>query len=348
MVWRAVMMIALLLGGLWVAGRLFGILILVAIALLVTVTLLPVVSWLERRHLPHGLSVTLCFLGILGALGGFIAYLIPVLLEQLSQLSNALPALVDRWSAFEASWIGWRGQYPFLPRLTQITAGVTAQATGWLQQTLSYTGRVLTMAVETVSILFLAFFFVKDGPQLLRQVSQLLPEQIRPQLPPLLDRIGMRVGGYVLGRLLVSVILGAIVTISLAWVGMPYAVLLGVLVGVLDIIPYLGPFLAAAPGVLIALTQSWSLTLWVLGIYLVAQQIESYLLSPFIVGKSVGIHPAWILIALLIGAELMGVTGMVLAVPAAATLHVLLDELYLPRMQAQTPSGGQQDGEPEG
>ena len=336
-----------LLGAVWLAGRLFHVLVLVAIALLLTVTLLPVVRWLERRRVPHGIAVSLCFLAILGALAGFFAYLIPVLLEQVTQLAAALPDLVERWSAFEERWTGWRGDFPFLPRFAELTAAVTAGATTWIQQSISYTGRVLTMAVSTATVLFLAFFFVKDGARLLRQVLRLAPERFRPQLASLLDHIALRVGDYVLGRLAVSVILGVLVTIGLALVGMPYAVLLGVLVGVLDIIPYLGPFLAAAPGLLIALTHSWSLTLWVLGIYFVAQQIESYLLSPVIVGKSVGLHPAWVVLALLVGAELMGILGMVLAVPAAATLHVLLETLYLPRVEDGL-SLGEWEGEAEG
>ena len=345
---RAMMAVLLLLGALWLAGRLFEVLVLLALALLLTVTLLPVVRWLERHGVPHGLAVAMCFLAILGAPGGFFAYLIPVLLEQVTQLANALPSLVDRWSAFEERWTGWRGQFPFLPRLGEVTTAFTATATSWIQQSISYTGRVLTMAVQTATILFLAFFFVKDGPMLLSQVLRLAPEPMRPQLTTLLDHIGMRVGDYVLGRLAVSVALGVLVTIGLALVGMPYAVLLGVLVGVLDIIPYLGPFLAAAPGVLIALTHSWPLTLWVVGIYFVAQQIEAYLLSPFIVGKSVGLHPVWVIIALLVGAELMGVMGMVLAVPAAAAIHVLLEALYLPRVQGDGSLLGERQGEAEG
>lgn len=328
-----VLRLAAVLAGLWLAWLLGNVLLLLAIALLLTVTFLPVVRWLESRGVPHLPSVIACFVVLLGLLGSLMAYVIPVVAGQGQQLTLTLPAVTEQLAGIQERWTLLRGQYPFLPRFAEMYGWGAARSAEWLQQTIGFTGRLVMLSVEAFTVLFLAFFFLKDGQTLLDQVARGLPARSGGDTRELLERIASRVGRYVLGRVLVMLAVGILTAMGLAVIGMPYAILLGVLAGLLDVIPYAGPWLAAAPGILLALSMPWPAIVWVGVVYLVVQQVESYVLSPLIVGRTVGLHPAWILIALLVGADLMGIIGMVLAIPAAVTLLVLLEELYLPRVR---------------
>jgi predicted PurR-regulated permease PerM len=133
---------------------------------------------------------------------------------------------------------------------------------------------------------------------------------------------------------------GTLTTLGLWLAGVPYALLLGVVAGLLDVVPFVGPLLAAGPGVLLAFGQSWQTGAWAIAVYFTVQQVEGYGLYPWLMGQAVSLHPVWVLLALLLGGELFGVPGLALAVPAAVTLHVLLQE----RAQHQAEGDQQQQG----
>lgn len=320
----------LLLLSLWLAWRLLGVLLLLAVTLLVTAMFFPVARWLEDRRVPHLLAVSLCFLGLLGLFGGFIAFWVPVAIVQGQQFIEISPRLLERLSGAESIL---RSHFPFLPKIPDLAGQASGLVAMLLQRSLDITGQVINVSLETVSVLFLAFFFLKDGPLLFEQVLRLLPTESRPEVRLLTRCIGERLGMYVLGRLLLMTFVWIATSLGLALLGVPYAILLGLLAGLLDIIPYLGPWLAAIPAVILAFNLSWATGLWVIGIYVLVQQLEAYLFAPFVFERSVGLHPAWVLIALLIGAELMGIVGLILAIPAASTIQILLDELFFSRQE---------------
>ena len=172
----------------------------------------------------------------------------------------------------------------------------------------------------------------RDGAQLLASALTILPHDRREATGEVLARIGERVGAFALGQMAVMATVGTLSGAGLWLVGVPYAATLGLLVGVFEVIPYFGPFLGAAPGLLIAFAHSWQLGLAAAAVYFVVQQAEGLVLTPLIAGHAVGLHPVWIMIALLVGGTLLGVVGMVLAVPAAVAIQILLEELVLPRM----------------
>lgn len=333
--------------GLWLAWHLQSTLVILAFALLLTAAFMPVVDWLDAQRLPHWASVSLCFLALLGGIAGFFAYLGPLLVTQTTELFSALGGVSLQLEAMEARWADWQQRLPLLPEMETVTQWLTSQDIGWLQSTLGATGRVVRVVVEGGLVLLLAFFFLKDGPRLLHGPMRLLPEGRREEARNILVRIADRVGRYMLGKLVIMAMVGILTTIGLLIVGMPYAVILGVVAGLLDIIPYAGPFLAAAPALVIALFQSWQLALWVGLVYFAAQQLESYVITPLVLGRSVELHPAWILIALLVGAELAGIIGMILAVPIASTIQILVEEIYLkPRDARHDGTPGPQGVEP--
>lgn len=320
----------LLLAALWLAWRLMDVVILVALALLIASAFSPIVRWLDDRRLPHAASVSLCFLALLGLVAMLFYFLVPVLIQQALQLSESAPYLTDQYQSLQTRWAEWKRQVPLIPSFAELVTWLSGLARQGALWGLGLASNFLNLFFKTISVLFMAFFFLLEGDRILRQVLQLFPRKVQEEAPPILKRINEQVGHWVLGQLVEMTFVGLMVGVAFAILGVPYPALLGALAFALDIVPYIGPIIGAVPGILLALAQSWQLALWALGVYVLIQQIESYVLNPFIVGRFIGMRPIYILISILIGTSLMGILGMLLAVPAAVILQILLVELYLP------------------
>lgn len=330
-------LIGLLLVGLlvWIKPGLIDVGLMVATALLLTAAFLPVVRWLDRRHVPHWASVALCFLVLLGLIAVGLAYVIPLGITQAQQLLAAAPGLIDRLGWLREHWAGWAARFPLLPTLAEISDFLSARIAGWVRQTIGLTGALVSLGVRALTVLVLTFFFLKDGRALLRQLLVLVPPRRRVGIPDLLDSIANRVGDWVLGQGLLMLIIGVASAIGFAVLGLPFALLIAVLAGLLEAVPYLGPLLSGTIAVSVALTQSWVLAVWTVGFCFFLQQLENHLLQPVVVGRVVGLHPVWIILALFVGGLYFGLIGLILAVPAAATIKILIDELWLPQIAAQ-------------
>jgi predicted PurR-regulated permease PerM len=332
---RYLVVILAFAGLLWLGWRLRSVLLLIVVALVVTATFRPVIGRLQRFGFSRTAAVATTFLLIIGGLLGFLAYLAPLLVEQARALVDALPYIAERFIWIRERWQGWRAYYDFLPAFTAIRDWLIRTANAWLQLSVAMTGQLVTGAVSTVAMLVTSFFFLKDGERLLSALLRPLPFHWRQETPTVLARAGERVGDYMLGRLTMMACVGALTTIGLWAIGVPYFVLLGFIAFLLDIVPYIGPILAGVIGVLVGFSQSWQVGLWTLGLYVVIQQTENWLLEPVIIGRSVGLHPVWVLLAVIAGAELMGVGGMILAVPVVTTVLVLFEEWWAQNRPAQ-------------
>jgi predicted PurR-regulated permease PerM len=324
--------LGLVAAGLWLTWVLRDLLVLVAVALLLTSALAPIAHWLNRRGAPHWLSATAAMLGLLGVLVAFGLYLAPLVVEQARQLGASLPTWSDRIDRLEDQWRGWRDQTPLMPRFQELTVWLQEQASTVFSSVLGFTGRFVALLAGLVSVLFLSFFFLMEGGRLRRQVLSLVPVAHRDRTGEIVSDISSQVGHYMLGRLLVMVVVGVLVGLGLWLLGVPYAVLLGLIAGLLDIVPFIGPILASVFGVAVGLTISLEKALWVAGLYWAVQSIEGYVLSPFIVGRTVGLHPVWIFLALLVGETFLGLIGVILSIPAAVAMQVLIRQAYRPHL----------------
>jgi predicted PurR-regulated permease PerM len=312
------------------AWRLFDVCLMVALALLIAAAFSPVVRWLDDHRMPHVLSASLCFLALISTIATLFYFVVPMLIRQAIQLSESAPYLADQFQLLRDRWAGWKEQVPLIPSFDDMVNWASGLSRQWALWTLGLASNFLSLFFKTISVLFLAFFFLLEGDQILAQVLKLFPQVVQREAPPLIRRINDQVGHWVLGQLAEMTFVGLMVGLGFAFLGVPYPALMGALAFALDIVPYVGPIAAAIPGILLALTQSWQLALWALGFYVVVQQIEAYVLNPFVVGRFIGMRPVYLLLAILIGTSLLGILGMLLAVPAAVILQILLVELYLP------------------
>lgn len=174
---------------------------------------------------------------------------------------------------------------------------------------------------------FLVFYILKDFEVFERMVVSCLPRSRRKSIVMLLKDIDEALGNYIRGQFLVCIIIGVLAYIGYAIIGMPYALLFACVVAVFNIIPYMGPFLGAAPAIIMATTLSWRLVLLVAVVNTLCQMLESNVISPQVVGRKLHLHPLLIIFALLVGGEIAGMIGLILAVPFFAAAKVVIQHI---------------------
>jgi predicted PurR-regulated permease PerM len=196
---------------------------------------------------------------------------------------------------------------------------------------------VITFVVATVTVVFMTFFMLLEGPQWVERFFGLLKPESQPRWRRVGHDIYRTVGGYVTGNLLISVIAGVSTAIVLVIMGVPYAVALGLIVAILDLIPLAGATIAAIIVGLVAFIHSIPAGIVVVVFFIVYQQIENHVLQPIVYGRTVQLSPLVVLISVLIGAELAGVLGALGAIPAAGALQVLLVDYLQHRRRPEIP-----------
>ena len=318
-----VLAVALLLQVLWVARH---VLTWVFVALFLALALNPAVEWLQRRGVARrGLAAAITYVTALGAVVGVGALFIPTLVDQVNSFVNALPGYVEDITRGEGRLGFLEREYDIVQRVrTAVEEGGAARVLGFSGTALAVTKGVITLIVGTITVAFMTLFMLLEGPNWVERFYALLPEESQPRWRAVGRDIYRTIGGYVSGNLLISLVAGTVTTLVLALVGVPYALALGLLVAILDLIPLAGATIAAVVVGTIAFLDSLTAGIIVVAFFIVYQQIENHFLQPVIYGRTVQLSPLAVLIAVLIGAELAGVLGALAAIPVAGTIQVVL------------------------
>jgi len=328
---RAVLLVTAIILGLWLALTLRVVLIQLLLALILATGLTPLVEWLAHRGLPRGASVLLIYLGLILGLVLLGVLVIPPVIDEIERLALASPEYGERL----VDWLHrLRERYPALPPLDE---QIVQQVRGLGSQLAVITSQALTVArlaievfsgaLTVVLVLILTLYLVVFGQEIRDYLLGFLPPARRPLLRQLTDRMGRRMGGWLLGQLALSLVIGVLSYVGLSLLGVRYALLLACIAAIGELIPNLGPILSAIPAIVVAAFDSPLLALAVAGLYLGIQQLENNLIVPKVMERAVDLHPFATLVALLVGAELLGILGAILSVPVAAALAVLLDEV---------------------
>jgi predicted PurR-regulated permease PerM len=315
----------------------------ILIAAFLAAALNPAVEWLERRGVRRGIGVGLVFIAAVAAVSGLGALLIPPLVEQVTDFIEAVPDLVE--DAAEG-----RGPLGFLEReyglVERIREAVEEQgASGVLGLTgpaVDVLQGIVTGIVGAVTVAFLTFFMLLEGPRTVEQFIGLLPEAQRPRWRRVGENIYRTIGGYTSGNLLISLIAGLAAMIVLLAIGSEYFVALALIVAVLDLIPLAGATIAAiVVSVVVFISEDWVRGVIVVAFFVVYQQLENHVLQPVIYGRTVQLSPLTVLIAVLIGAGLAGILGALAAIPLAGSLLAVGREVLLYRRETlvETPPG---------
>ncbi len=310
----------------------------VIVAIILAYVLHPAVSFLQHRlRISRTLASFISFLILLALISLIPLVLIPALVEQVRDLNLSLQEVLDFATSLLRGPIVLGG---LTIETTQLYSQVTAAVETWLS-TLASASVNLLLSVASglawfVIVLVLSFWFVRDAPYLTQKMAEIAPLGYRRELRLLAQEVTEVWKAFFRGQLFLCLVVGVAVTLVLTIVGLPYALLMGLIAGVLELIPNLGPTLAAVPAVLIALIRGSSYlplsTFWfavlIAGLYILIQQIENNVLVPRIMGRSLNLHPLVVLIGILMGANLAGILGIFLAAPVLATLRVLGRYVY--------------------
>jgi predicted PurR-regulated permease PerM len=332
--------VAVTLEVIWIARHIISWLV---IALFLALALDPFVGWIQRRtRLGRGLAIGVAYLIVIGVIAVVGASFMPKLVDEVN-------GFVDTSPTYVRDLTHGRGRLGFLERKYHVVEKVRAQVQnggaskvlGLSGAALSVTKSVITVIAATVTIVFLTFFMLFEGRDWMERFYSLLPEESRPRWRRVGHDIYKTVGGYVTGNLLISLIAGASITIVLLSLGVPYAVALGLLVAILDLIPLAGATVAGIIVVVVAFLHSVPAGIIVLVFFVVYQQLENHFLQPVIYGRTVQLSPLAVLVSVLVGAELAGILGALAAIPVAGAIQVIIrDQLAAHRPAVDLPPSG--------
>jgi predicted PurR-regulated permease PerM len=306
-----------------------GVVAWILIAIFLAMALDPGVEYLVRRGFRRGTAAVVAFVVALVVIGLIAYLLVPPLVGQLRDFAEAVPGIVDELVRGEGPLGFLQREYQIVDRIRDALEdrGIGG-VLGFTDVGLSFARSVVTAVVGVVTTAFLTLFFLLDGKRLYRGVIEALPPQRRFRIERVGSGIQRTVGGYVTGNILLSVVAGGIATAVLLGLGVPYAVPLGVVVAVFDLVPLAGATIAAVIVVLVALASEGVVIAVVLaGFFIVYQQVENHLLQPLVYGRTVQLSPVIVLVAVLIGADLAGILGALGAIPIAGTIQVILTEV---------------------
>ena len=330
--------VAAVLEMLWIARHVVS---WIVIALFLTLALNPAVDWLERRlGGRRGLATSTVFVLAVAAIAGIGALFIPTLVDQVSGFVKKLPDYLHDLTHGRGRLGFLQTKYHLVDKARSALRHNGARKLFGLSGTaLAITRSIITAVVATVTIAFMTFFMLLEGPAWMERLYGLLRPESQKRWRAVGRDIYRTVGGYVTGNLLISLIAGASTAIVLAIMGVPYFVALGLIVGILDLIPLAGATIAGIVVGVVAFLHSIPAGIVVVVFFIVYQQIENHLLQPVVYGRTVQLSPLAVLISVLIGAELAGVLGALAAIPVAGTLQVLARDVLAHRRTPAARTG---------
>ena len=296
----------------------------------------PLVDWMERKKIPRVLGIAWIFIVIGALIVWGITTVIPIIQEQTISIIENWPIYWENIVSQIDSWLRSDVLSEFQTRLTDLNTNllskVSDQADSVLDTTFtsigSVVGAVTNIVIAIITMPFILFYLLKDGKSLPYHVMKIIPSKMRGGTYRLLTEINTQISQYIRGQLMVAFFVGLMFWIGFASIGLEYAVTLGVLAGFLNLIPYLGSFLATVPAIVIALVDSPSMLIKVLIVFAIEQTIEGRVIQPQILGNNLEIHPLTIIIVLLSAGKIFGVPGVILGIPGYAILKVIVVHFF--------------------
>jgi predicted PurR-regulated permease PerM len=302
-----------------------AILVRILVALFIAVSLDPAVRQLAKRGVRRGLAVTLIFALALLLVSAFLISVIPPLVSQFGNLVDDLPGYLTRLQSRSSQFRELNDRYNLSDQLQGMVGTLPSRLGSGV---LGFTSRVFGAVFNGLTVLVFTVYFMADMPRIRSGLVRLFPVSRRPQARQVVDLVVDKVGGYMIGNIIISLIAGVVSFIAFTILGVRFAVPLAFVVAICDLIPMIGATLGAMIGVTVALFSSgvWPTTVLVAAFFIAYQQLENYLIAPRVLKTTVELGAAAVLIAGLIGATILGLVGALMAIPIAAAFNVLLNE----------------------
>jgi predicted PurR-regulated permease PerM len=294
----------------------------------------PLSDRLTAKKIPVGISILLVYLFMLALLAAISIYLVPELAANIRELMETLPEFISSYESIFTDLLSvinssnWSEQVK--SAVFEQIAKIVGQARDFLVRLLENGLQLIVdmarIIVDLTIALVLTYYTIKDGERFKEAALRLLPRRWRNGMTETCKEISRVLAGFIQGQLMIAFIVGILESIGLMIVGMRYPLVLGMLGGLANIIPYFGPYIGAIPAVAIALTISPMKAVWTVVVFLAVQQIDNNFISPKMIESRLGLHPVATIFAVLAGGEFFGIAGMLLAVPVTAILRVLINK----------------------
>ena len=313
---RTIIFAAFFLILLWFLFFIRDIILLVFVSLLIMAILNPLVTKLSKFKIPRALSVLVSYLVVFGLVGVALAGIIPPLIEQTTNFVNGMPKYLEDLGA--SGIIGREVISQFLARLGSLPA-----------QAARITISIFSNVFGVLTVLFFAFYLLLSRDKLDDQLSTFFGKKKSKEVTELIDALEEKLGGWARGQLALMFMVGVTTYVGLRLLGIPFSLPLAILAGLLEIVPYLGPIIAAIPAIIIGFSISAVIGLATATLTFLIQQLENYIFVPKVMEKSVGVSPIITLLSLAIGFRVAGIVGALISIPVVITIQVFYRQYFL-------------------
>ena len=291
------------------------ILLVVFVSYIIVAALLPAIEFLRKKRVPNTISVVLVFFTTLILFGVLIAPLVPFLSSQIQQLFKSFPQYLNQ----AASAFGIELS------VKEVTQLISPQQLG--QNAFALAGGVVGGFVAVITSVAISFYLLLDYDKIKNNIASLFPKKNYQKITEIIEQVNKKLGAWLQGQILLSLSIGLITWIALTVIGMPFALPLAVIAGMLEIIPSVGPIIYAIPAIIVALTISPNLAIIVVLSYILIQFAENHLLVPRIMQRAVGLNPVVVIVGVVVGSTLLGIPGALLSVPFISLLTLIIKDL---------------------
>ncbi|MEM8642748.1 MAG: AI-2E family transporter [Cyanobacteria bacterium P01_G01_bin.54] len=332
------------------AWQLRWLVVVLMVAVVIAAALAPAIDRAVALRIPRWLAVILIYLLLISGFVGLGLLIGPTVFEQLQRLISKLPTYLDKVEVIAQDWIARLGLTDPMV-LQELDKVLDFQSlTNWgfrtsqelLVRSYSLTRGVLGSGLSVLLALLLSGYLLAGSERIVTGLVSLVPAPWDGRLYAQVGLVGQRMGNYIQGRILVSAILAVIISTGLRLLGLEeVALALGAIAGVTNLIPFLGPVLGAVPALIVAIAQGGWLFAWVLLLFVIIQNLETYLLDPLLVGNTVKVLPIYQLLAVLGGTQVLGIVGAIIVPPWLAGGAVLLENLYLQPKRSRASAAGE-------
>ncbi len=287
----------------------------------------PWVDWLAKYKIPRGVSILSIYVILFAIVALVIVLLIPPISQQIIQIANNFPyyyhKIMEAFASIQG--INQGGMSSELPSSIETIGATLAQATKSLFSTIT---SIFGGLISFLAVLVMVFYMTVEEASLKRFVVALTPKNYHDYAIKLIVMVQTKIGLWLRGQLSLCLIIGILTFIFLYTFGFKYALLLAIIAGMLEIVPFVGPTISAVPAIFVAFSDSWSKVVLVVLIYFLIQQLENHVITPKVMQKAVGLNPIIVIVVVLVGAKLAGIIGALLAVPVAAAIDVVVSDYF--------------------
>lgn len=318
--------VAILLA-LWFIYVIRDIIVLLFISVILVSAMEPAVDYFQKKKIPRAMTVLVIYILLLAIIGVAVSFLIPPIVSQTQELSQNFSQYAGKLEGFLGPFNTFIQNYHINFGTSQILDNLSSGLSSFAGNIFSETIGVFSGLISAVVVFSLAFYMSAEENAIKNFIVSIVPDKHEKYAANLTERIKNKIGKWLLGQISVMLIIAVLDAIGLYIVGVPYAIILGIFAGLMEIIPYVGPIISGVPGVILGFMISPTTGFLAFCVYFVAQQFEGNVVVPMVMKKAVGLNPITIILVLLIGFKLAGILGVILSIPIATALGLFINDL---------------------